>query len=101
MDILTQTINLLFKTMERYFRNSEIIDGSVNDNLVMMHIEKGKYFGLNPVGKRIWDILEQPKNIEEITDILQSEFVVTSEQCKADVQEFMDKMEKADIIKKE
>jgi RNA polymerase-interacting CarD/CdnL/TRCF family regulator len=86
--------------MEKYCRNSEIIDGALDDNLVMMHIGKGKYFGLNPVGKRIWEILEQPKRFEEITDILQAEFEVTPEQCKTDVQEFLDKMEKTDIIKK-
>ena len=87
--------------MDKYCRNSQIIDGSLDDSLVMMHIEKGKYFGLNPVGKRIWEILEQPKSFEEITDTLQAEFEVSIEQCKTDVQEFLDKMEKAEIIKKE
>jgi hypothetical protein len=86
--------------MEKYCRNSEIIDGALDGNLVMMHIGIGKYFGLNPVGKRIWEILEQPRHFEEITDILQAEFEVTPEQCKEDVQDFLNKMEKANIIKK-
>ena len=86
--------------MGKYQRNNEIIDGTLEENLVMMHIEKGKYFGLNPVGKRIWELLEQPKSTEEITDILLTEFEVTPEQCTAEVQEFLDKMEKSDVVKK-
>lgn len=67
----------------------------------MMHIEKGKYFGLNPVGKRIWEIIEHPKSFIEITEILQAEFEVTPEQCESEVREFLEKMEKSDLVKKE
>jgi hypothetical protein len=87
--------------MEKYYRNSQIIDGSLEDNLVMMHIEKGKYFGLNPVGKRIWEIIEHPKSFIEITEILQAEFEVTPEQCETEVRKFLEKMEKSDLVKKE
>lgn len=49
--------------MEKYGRNPNIIDGELQDNQVMMHIEKGKYFGLNPIGKRIWELIAEPKKI--------------------------------------
>ena len=86
--------------MEKYFRNNEILDGNLEGNLVMMDIQKGKYFSLNPVGKRIWEIIEQPKSFDEITDLLQAEFDVTAEQCRSEVEEFLLKMEKSGIIKK-
>ncbi|MEI6137646.1 MAG: PqqD family protein [Mariniphaga sp.] len=87
--------------MDKYFRNNEILDGNLEENLVMMDIQKGKYFSLNPVGKRIWEMIEQPKSFDEITDLLQSEFEVTLEQCRSEVIEFLAKMEKSGIIKKE
>jgi hypothetical protein len=86
--------------MEKYFRNNEILDGHLDGGLVMMDIQKGKYFGLNPVGKRIWEIIEVPKSFDEITDLLQAEFEVTPEQCRLEVEEFLAKMAKAGIIKK-
>ncbi|MCK9625818.1 MAG: PqqD family peptide modification chaperone [Bacteroidales bacterium] len=52
--------------MKKYSRNSNIIDGELDDNQVMMHLEKGKYFGLNQVGKRIWELIEEPKSFSEI-----------------------------------
>lgn len=86
--------------MEKYSRNEQIIDGELDDNQVMMHLDKGKYFGLDPVAKRIWELIEEPKNIGEITAILLEEFEVTPEQCNEEVQSFLDKAIEFDIIKK-
>ena len=54
----------------------------------MMSIEKGAYFGLNPIATRIWDLIEQPRSIAELIEIITAEYEVTDEQCAADVQEF-------------
>jgi hypothetical protein len=86
--------------MEKYSRNEQIIDGELDDNQIMMHLDKGKYFGLDPVAKRIWEIIEQPKSFEEITTVLLDEFEVSPEQCTTDVQDFLEKAIQFDIIKK-
>lgn len=87
--------------MEKYSRNLHVIDGELDDSQVMMHIEKGKYFGLNPVGKRIWELIAQPKSFSEITQCLLSEFDVTEEQCTREVKNFLDKAIDSDIVTKE
>ena len=84
--------------MEKYSRNEQIIDGEMDDEQVMLHLEKGKYFGLNPMGKRIWELIEQPKSFSELTGILLSEFKVTEEQCALEVQAFLEKVVKYDIV---
>ncbi len=84
--------------MEKYSRNQQIIDGELDNNQVMMHIEKGKYFGLNPVGKRIWELIEQPKSFSEIAQCLLTEFDVTEEQCTREVKSFLDKAVECDIV---
>jgi hypothetical protein len=86
--------------MEIYKRNHQVIDGSLDDNLVMMHLNKGKYFGLNPVGKRIWELIEQPKSLEDLTNILITEFDVNHEQCTQEVKAFLQKALACDIIVK-
>jgi hypothetical protein len=86
--------------MDKYSRNDQIIDGELDDNQVMMHLDKGKYFGLDPVAKRIWQLIKEPKNINEITTTLLKEFEVSTEQCNQDVKEFLEKAIHADIIKK-
>ncbi|MEA5005817.1 MAG: PqqD family protein [Rikenellaceae bacterium] len=85
--------------MKVYCRNKNIIDGSIDDNQVMMHIEKGKYFGLNPVGKRIWELIEKPKSLEEIVGQLTEEYNVPEGQCAKEVVTFLEMAIRHDIVK--
>lgn len=87
--------------MEKYFRNSQIIDGELEDSQVMMHLEKGKYFGLNPVGKKIWDMIQQPKRFDEIVENLLREYDVEKERCMSEVKTFLDNAIKNEIIEKQ
>ena len=84
--------------MEKYSRNNQIIDGELDDNQVMMHLEKGKYYGLNPIGKSIWALLETPKSFDEITTALLTEFDVSEEQCIEETKMFIDKATEFDIL---
>ena len=84
--------------MEKYSRNDQVIDGELDDNQVMMHLEKGKYYGLNPIGKSIWALLETPKSFDEITTALLTEFDVSEEQCIEETKMFIDKATEFDIL---
>lgn len=84
--------------MEKYYRNQQIIDGELDNHQVMMHIEVGKYFGLNPVGKRIWELINEPKTFSEITNQLLDEFDVEEEVCKHEVEVFLKKAMDADLV---
>lgn len=86
--------------MEKYYRNLKIVDGELDDNQVMMHLEKGKYFGLNKVGKRIWELVEQPKSLDEIIVALLSEYNVSEEQCQQEVKSFLKNAVDNEIILK-
>lgn len=81
-----------------YNRNREIIDGSIDDSQVMMHIEKGMYYGLNPVGKRIWELTENRISEDEIVSALISEYDVSEETCRAEVSVFLAKAVENDIL---
>jgi len=84
--------------MELYKRSGNIISGEVDDCEVMINIDKGKYFGLNPVARRIWLIIEQPSTIEDITKILLEEYEVDEIKCKEEVAKFLNDGVKNGII---
>ncbi len=64
----------------------------------MMNVEKGKYFSLNPVATRIWDLLEKPLSADELCIRLTDEYDVDSEQCRKEVSELLDEMKKLGLI---
>ncbi len=86
------------KSKTKYVRNSRTISGRLHDELVMMDIEQGKYFSLNPVATRIWDLLEEQMTMEEICIDLQEEYDIDKETCKNDVQSYLSEMVKLRLI---
>ena len=83
----------------KYIRNEKIISGRLKDELVMMDIDAGRYFGLNEVATRVWEILEQPGSLEEICKILISEYEVDEKQCRQDVEELMGELIRMGLIR--
>ncbi len=56
---------------------------------VMMSIENGEYFGLNTVGSRMWELIENPIKVDALIELLLDEFDVSSEQCEMETMEFL------------
>ena len=78
--------------MSKYIRKEETISGRLHDELIMMDIDKGKYFALNPIATRIWDLLEQALTLEELCSILMKEFDVKAAQCQEEVEAHLGEM---------
>lgn len=86
--------------MDKYLRNKEIISGQIQDEIVMMDIESGEYYNLNPVATRIWELLENELTIDELCQILLKEYDVDEKQCKTDVNEHLLKLIKLKLVSK-
>ena len=67
------------------------IGAEVDEEVVLMNLNRGYYYGLGEVGTVIWRLLEQPCSIGELCDRLQSDFEVDRITCENDVIEFIDK----------
>jgi len=57
----------------------------VDNELVMMDIERGMYYALNPVGSDIWERLAEPQKVADLCAQLQRVYVVDRATCEADV----------------
>ena len=76
-------------------RNGEWMTASVDDETVMMSVSDGRIVGVNAIGARIWDLIEQPREIGWLREALIAEFDVSSEQCAAELDLFL-----ADLAKR-
>jgi hypothetical protein len=84
--------------MKKYIRNNETISGRLHDELVIMDIDKGKYFSMNPVATYIWDLLEAPIGLENLCLKLMEDYEVAADQCQTDTQVYLDDMLKLGLI---
>ena len=61
-----------------------VIARTAGDDVVILDLQSGSYFGLDPVGARIWQLLEQGKSLDEACDALVAEFEVTRDTVERD-----------------
>ena len=79
-------------------RKGDWLSAKVGDELVMMSVSKGKYLGLSDVGARIWELIETPRSFDDVMAALLSEFDVTAETCRAEVETFLKDLASHDAI---
>ena len=73
-------------------KQGDWLSAKVGDELVMMSAEKGNYIGLSEVGARIWELIETPQAIDAVCAQLQSEYDVSPEACRAEVEAFLNEL---------
>jgi hypothetical protein len=68
------------------------------DGAVLLDIEQGLCFSLNPVGTRIWEMIKDGRSIDEITDALEQEFRLPRIQLLADISDFVKQLENMRLV---
>ena len=70
------------------------------DGAVLLDIEQGICFSLNPVGLKIWELLKKRYSVEQIADALAQDFAVPRSQLFSDVVEFLQSLEAKHLIRR-
>jgi hypothetical protein len=71
-------------------RNSDILYAPVgSEEMVMMSVTAGRYYGLNTVASRVWELLETPKTIAQLCAQICEEFEVDAQTCETEVLKFV------------
>ena len=83
----------------RYIQNAEIIQSKIGEEVVMLDMESGFYFGLNSVASIIWGMMEKGISFEDICDQLIEQFDVERALCESDTQELIDQLLEKKIIR--
>jgi hypothetical protein len=64
----------------------------------ILNLKSGVYFGLNPIGARIWELIQEPKGAKEIVEALLQEYDVERERCEADVMQLLQDLSEHGLI---
>jgi Coenzyme PQQ synthesis protein D (PqqD) len=61
------------------------VSSDLGDEVAILHLKAGIYYGLETVGARIWSLIQEPRTVGEIRDILVSEYEVEPDRCESDL----------------
>jgi len=59
---------------------------------VILNLESGTYFGLDPVGALIWQLCQDLHSLRSVWQAMQAEFDATAEELHADLLAFVDEL---------
>ena len=79
-------------------RNDEVFANELDHEIVMMHLDTGKYYGLDEIGTRIWKLIEQKIQVKEIVAQLVQEYSVNEHDCTTDVIDLLNDLWANDLI---
>lgn len=69
------------------------ISCDVADEVVLLSVTDGQYYGLNPVAASIWRLIQQPRTLTDVRDGLLHEYAdVSVETCTMEVLAFATNM---------
>lgn len=52
---------------------------------VILGLTAGRYYGLDAVGARVWQLIQTPMTVSDVIRTIVSEYQVDPEQCEADL----------------
>jgi hypothetical protein len=64
---------------------AQVMARTVGDETVILDLASGTYFGLDPIGARVWALLGEGRALAEICATMLEEYEVVREQLEADV----------------
>ena len=78
--------------------SSEVLFQEVAGEIVLLDLESESYFGLDPVGSRIWTLLQAGRKVGEVVDEILREFDVDRKTVEADMAELLERLSEAGLI---
>lgn len=77
---------------------TEQISCPLGEESAILNLKNSMYYGLDPVGARVWALLQQPRSVSELRDTLLSEYEVEPGQCETDLFALLEKMRSEGLI---
>lgn len=76
----------------------ETVWRELDGEAVILHLESGQYYGLDPVGTRIWSLLGDHPRPRDLAAVLAGEYDVSPRRLEADVLELLTRLAERKLI---
>jgi hypothetical protein len=78
------------KLSSNFIVSDEVVAREVADQMMLLDLVSGTYFGLDPVGARFWQLLEEGKSATDARGVLLDEYEVAPDVLDADLETLLD-----------
>jgi len=80
-------------------REPNVIAAEADQDLVMVSIENGFYYGVSNVAREIWDSIDEPKKISDLVDELSTKYNVDRCSCEEQTLSFLEDLLRENLLR--
>jgi hypothetical protein len=74
-----------------------VLEG-IGREAVVMHLDRDLFVRLNATGRWLWDQLERPRTIAELSELLVERYPAGADRAAADVESFVSALAERDLV---
>lgn len=78
--------------------NKEVLFQELQGEAVLLNLSSGMYFGLDPVGTRIWQLIGEHGKLSDVVQVMVDEFEVGEDRCAADLLALVAELQENDLV---
>ena len=79
----------------------EQLSCALGEESAILNLKNTVYYGLDPVGTRIWNLIQQPISVRELKGRLMDEYEVDADRCEGDLLSLLETMRNEGLIRVE
>ncbi|HEY0606521.1 MAG TPA: lasso peptide biosynthesis PqqD family chaperone [Herpetosiphonaceae bacterium] len=76
----------------------EQVSSDLEGEAVILNLKNGMYYGLDAIGSRIWELLQQPQSVAALRDAIMAEYDVDAERCERDLLALLNNLAEVQLI---
>lgn len=82
----------------RWVADAGQVSSKVEGETVILHMPSGTYFGLDRVGTHVWDLLSEPRTLDELRDAVVARFEVEPGRAEEDLRALLSDLEANGLV---
>ena len=84
---------------DRVIQSSDVLVQEMGGEAVLLDLASERYFGLDPVGTRIWTLLGEHSSLQAVADAIEDEYDAPTERLHADLLALVSELAGAGLVK--
>lgn len=74
------------------------VSSDLGGEVAILDLKVGVYYGLDEVGARVWELIQEPKSVGDVRDVLVEEYDVAPERCERDLFALLERLAERGLI---
>ena len=77
----------------------EVVSCDLDGDAAILNLKDGVYYGLDPIGAKIWNLIQNPMILSDVVEKIWEEYDVKKDECTDDIFELIEELLNNGLVK--